>query len=135
MKRLISAALTLALVGGLGMTAQAAGDTITGYALYTEIVAEIDGVPLASYNVAGRTAVMAQDLAWYGFYVYWNEEAAAVYIWPESLRPGGPLEEEPSFVPSRPRESWATRPIPSTPPISRSMWRGKKSRPLTLAVM
>lgn len=103
MKRLISAALTLALVGGLGMTAQAAGDTITGYALYTEIVAEIDGVPLASYNVAGRTAVMAQDLAWYGFYVYWNEEASAVYIWPESMRPGGPLEEEPSFVPQPPQ--------------------------------
>lgn len=103
MKRLISAALATALAGGLGITAQAAGDTITGYALYTEIVAEIDGSPIASYNVAGRTAVMVQDLAWYGFYVYWNEEAAAVYIWPESLRPGGPLEEEPSFVPQPPQ--------------------------------
>lgn len=107
MKRQIRLALTSALVltlsAGLGTSARAEANEIIGHALHTEIVAKIDGEPIASYNVAGRTAVMVQDLAWYGFYVYWNEEAAAVYVWPESLRPGGPLEEEPSFVPQPPQ--------------------------------
>lgn len=102
MKKLISLALALALSVGLGTTALAAGEGVVGYALYTDIVAQIDGVPIASYNVAGRTAVMVQDLAWYGFYVYWDEEAATAYVWPEALRPGGPMEGEPDFVPQPP---------------------------------
>lgn len=45
---------------------------VVDYALHTDIVAQIDGHPLRSYNVGGRTAVIAEDLARYGFKVTWD---------------------------------------------------------------
>ena len=101
MKKLISLALALALTAGAAINTSAA-DTAIDYALYTDIVTEIDAHPIASYNVGGRTAVMVQDLNWYGFYVYWNEDARAAYIWPGSARPGGVSAETPDFVPQPP---------------------------------
>lgn len=101
MKKILSLALALALTAGLTVNAYAA-EEIIGHALYTDIVTEIDGHPIASYNVGGRTAVMVQDLNWYGFYVYWNEDARAVYVWPGSARPGGVSVETPDFVPQPP---------------------------------
>ena len=65
MKKILSLALALALTASLTVNASAAQEVI-GHALYTDIVAEIDGHPIASYNVGGRTAVMVQDLNWYG---------------------------------------------------------------------
>ena len=101
MKKVLSFALALALTAGLTVNAYAAEEVI-GHALYTDIVTEIDGHPIASYNVGGRTAVMVQDLNWYGLYVYWNEAARAVYVWPGSARPGGVSVETPDFVPQPP---------------------------------
>ena len=101
MKKVFALALTLALTAGLTVNAHAAGEIID-HALYTDIVTEIDGHPIASYNVGGRTAVMVQDLNGYGFYVYWNEDARAVYVWPESARPGGVSVETPDYVPQPP---------------------------------
>lgn len=101
MKKVFALALSLALTAGLTVNVHAAEEVI-GHALYTDIVAEIDGHPIASYNVGGRTAVMVQDLNWYGFYVYWNEAARAVYVWPESIRPGGVSVETPEYVPQPP---------------------------------
>ena len=102
MKRMLTLALGLALVLGLALPVLGAENEVVGYALYTEIVAEIDDHPIASYNVAGRTAVMAADLAHYGFYVYWDEEAGVAYIWPGALKPGGMTEETPDYVPRSP---------------------------------
>lgn len=102
MKKILTLAVTLALAVGLAQPVRGAGDEIIGHALYTEVVAEIDGAPIASYNVAGRTAVMVQDLAQYGFYIYWNEEAKAAYVWPGALQPGGIPEKNPNFVPQPP---------------------------------
>ncbi|MGO5023664.1 hypothetical protein ACTQ4E_11290 [Lawsonibacter sp. LCP25S3_G6] len=101
MKKVLSFALALVLTAGLTVNAYAAEEVI-GHALYTDIVTEIDGRPIASYNVGGRTAVMVQDLNWYGLYVYWNEAARAVYVWPESGRPGGVSVETPEYVPQPP---------------------------------
>lgn len=101
MKKILSLALALALTAGLTVNAYAAEEVI-GHALYTDIVTEIDAHPIASYNVGGRTAVMVQDLNWYGFYVYWNEEGRAVYVWPGSARPGGVSVETPEYVPQPP---------------------------------
>jgi hypothetical protein len=47
------------------------GDTVD-YALYTDIVAYIDGAPIQSYNIDGNTAIVVEDLAKYGFTVRWN---------------------------------------------------------------
>lgn len=47
------------------------GDVI-GYALQTDIVAEINGAQIPSYNVDGYTYIVAEDLADYGFNVKWD---------------------------------------------------------------
>jgi len=40
-----------------------------------------------------------EELAWYGLYVYWNEDARAAYVWPGTIKPGGGGETEyPSYV-------------------------------------
>lgn len=45
---------------------------VVDYALYTDIVAEIDGHPIRSFNVGGNTAIVAEDLKQYGFYALWQ---------------------------------------------------------------
>ncbi|MBQ2679504.1 MAG: hypothetical protein IJF98_04850 [Firmicutes bacterium] len=45
---------------------------VVNYALYTDIVAEINGHPIRSYNIDGHTAVVAEDLRGYGFWAVWN---------------------------------------------------------------
>ncbi len=49
--------------------------TITGKAVHTDIVAYINDLPIPSYNIDGKTAIIAEDLAKYGFTVsYSNDE-------------------------------------------------------------
>ena len=55
------------------------GDVI-GYAKYTDISAYINHYPIASYNINDYTAVVAEDLANYGFNVVWNGSQRALYI-------------------------------------------------------
>ena len=50
------------------------------YALYTDIVAMIDGHPIRSYNIGGYTAVVAEDLHGYGFHVIWNASERTLRI-------------------------------------------------------
>ena len=53
----------LALAGLLTASAGAVQiGAVTDYVLYTDIVANIDGCPIPSYNVAGDTVVVAEDL-------------------------------------------------------------------------
>lgn len=46
---------------------------IIGQTLYTDIGAYINNFPIKSYNINGKTAVAAKDLADYGFNVTWDE--------------------------------------------------------------
>lgn len=48
---------------------------VIGEVLSTDIVAYIDGMPIASYNVGGKTVVIVEDLVKYGFKVTWDGEA------------------------------------------------------------
>ena len=73
MKRLMNTVLALSLCTGLALPAGAAQvGEVVDYALHTDIVAQIDGHPLRSYNVGGRTAVVAEDLTGFGFKVVWD---------------------------------------------------------------
>jgi hypothetical protein len=54
--------------------------TVVDYALYTDIVAYLDGYPIPSYNVNGNTVVVAEDLEVYGFYVTWSQEERTLRI-------------------------------------------------------
>lgn len=93
--------LTVLMTLCLVLPVQAAGE-VTGYALYTDIVAQVDGQAIPSYNVGGRTAVLVKDLAQYGLYVYWNEDARTAYVWPGSVAPGGQQEIHTDYEPSAP---------------------------------
>lgn len=65
----------------LSISAGAAGiGTVVDYALHTDIVAEIGGAPLRSFNIGNRTAVVAEDLRRYGFDVFWNEQERTLQV-------------------------------------------------------
>ncbi len=58
--------------------------TITGQAVSTDIVAYINDFPIPSYNVNGKTAIVAEDLAQYGFSVsYSNTERLLSIEYPQ----------------------------------------------------
>ena len=40
----------------------------------SQILATVDGHPIPSYNIGGRTCVVIEDLAYYGFRVVWDPE-------------------------------------------------------------
>ncbi len=60
---LVSAAPSLTVSSG----------TLVGDVYSTDIVAYIDGMPVDSYNIGGRTAVALEDLKGYGFSVYFRD--------------------------------------------------------------
>lgn len=49
------------------------GDFI-GQVLYTDIVTILDGKPIPSVNIGGRTAIIVEDLSDYGYNVTWDGE-------------------------------------------------------------
>lgn len=81
MKCLMNTALALSLCAGLALPAGAAQvGEVVDYALHTDIVAQINGHPLRSYNVGGRTAVVVRDLEEYGFVIQWDAMAREVRL-------------------------------------------------------
>ncbi len=81
-----AAALVLALTCALPALAARK----TGYAAYTDIVADINGHPIRSYNVQGYTALVAEDLRTYGFVAIWNPERRTLSVSRARGRDGGP---------------------------------------------
>lgn len=61
--------ITIILTTSVGVFANS---MICGEVLNTDIKAYIDSKPIKSYNIAGWTAVMAEDLINYGFNVEWD---------------------------------------------------------------
>ena len=55
------------------------GDVI-GYSLTTDIIAQINGYDIASYNYRGNTYLIAEDLADYGFDVSYNNNTRTLYV-------------------------------------------------------
>lgn len=55
------------------------GDVV-GQTVYTDIIASINDYNIASFNINGYTAVVAEDLRNYGFDVQWLPEQKALYI-------------------------------------------------------
>lgn len=49
------------------------GDVI-GHIYETDIVADVDGMKIPSYNIGGETVIIAEDLKDYGFDVIWDEQ-------------------------------------------------------------
>ncbi len=82
MKKKLLALTAASLVCALGTVVASAyqiGDVVN-QVLYTDIVAYIDGTPIASYNIDGYTAVVVEDLLSYGFSVVWDGAARTLSV-------------------------------------------------------
>lgn len=82
MKRIKDYITLFLLVFGLSLSmgTEIRGARVVDYALHTDIVAEINGHPIRSYNIGGYTAVVAEDLRGYGFHVIWREDTRTLHI-------------------------------------------------------
>ena len=83
-KKILSSALSAVFLSGACFTitfAYNVGDVI-GKVLSTDIVTYIDGIRVPSFNIAGRTAVVAENLnaCGVGYYVSYSEENRALSI-------------------------------------------------------
>lgn len=81
-KKSISLLLVLIMMIALvpmGAFAARVGDVV-GYAQPTDIVALINGYQLESYNVNGLTYIVAEDLRYYGFDVYFDSASRTLSI-------------------------------------------------------
>ncbi len=82
LKKLLAIILCVGMiVCGLPLTASAAnvGDIID-YVLYTDITTYINGYYIPSYNINGYTAVVVEDLLYYGFDVIWDGAAKTLKV-------------------------------------------------------
>ena len=101
MKRFLYLTVSAALLCILSVSAAAVPiGTVVNHTLFTDIVAEVDGHPLRSYNVDNHMVIVAEDLRAYGFHVIWHGEER----WLEVVRPvvnGEPLTPDsyPDYTP------------------------------------
>ncbi len=89
-KKILSSALSAVFLSGACFTntlAYNVGDVI-GKVLSTDIVTYIDGIRVPSFNIAGRTAVVAENLnaCGVGYYVSYNEADRALSISPKGSK-------------------------------------------------
>ena len=83
MKKSVVLLSILALLAAVSATAAAKplkiGDVI-GKIYYTDIKTYIDGKPIESVNIGGRTMISAEELQYMGYLVEWNGTARALNI-------------------------------------------------------
>jgi hypothetical protein len=65
------------------------GDLI-GHIYETDIVSDIDGMKIPSYNIGGETVIIAEDLTDYGFDVSWDQQTRTVSVY---------IKEKPDITP------------------------------------
>lgn len=88
--------LFFVLLAGLSVTAYAAPGDTAGHIYTTDIVADIDGMAVPSYNIGGKTVVIAEDLEPYGFEVIWNEEERTLSVYTKAMP-----KELPAYEPEK----------------------------------
>lgn len=71
------------------------GDAV-GSVYSTDITASVDGMPIRSYNIGGRTVIVAEELSDYGFEVIWKPEERQLDLF-VGEKPGQP----PAYVPEK----------------------------------
>lgn len=80
MKKIISMLLALVMTLSLSCVSYAKPGDIVGYACHTDIIAEINGAQIPSYNVNGYTYIVAEDLVNYGFNANWYPEERVIEV-------------------------------------------------------
>ena len=81
MRRFIRTILIMTVFLSLSSTSYAANGDVAGYIYSTDIVAYIDGMAIPSYNIGGKTVVIAEELVNYGFNVIWNNETRRLNLY------------------------------------------------------
>ncbi len=84
MRKILSIFLCILIITA-GISVYAANGDIAGYIYSTDIVAYIDGVAIPSYNIGGKTVVIAEELAPYGFEVIWDESSRRINIYTKAM--------------------------------------------------
>ena len=79
MKPIIGWTLALALVLPAAAAEPQVGEVV-GHTYATDVIAQIDGHTLRSYNIGGTTAVVVEDLKDYGFAVTWDGEDRTLWV-------------------------------------------------------
>lgn len=81
MKKFLAIIITVTILFSVctGVSAHNIGDVINN-TMYSDIVASINDYNIASFNIDGYTAIVAEDLRNYGFNVEWVPEQKALYI-------------------------------------------------------
>ncbi len=80
MKKIKTIILAMVLLLAETSNVFAAIGDIVNYARYTDIKAYINHYIIESYNIDGYTAIPAEDLAYFGFNVVWDEAARTLSI-------------------------------------------------------
>ncbi len=75
----IAIILAAAAVFG-GTSAYAANGDVIQPIYSTDILTYMDGVPIQDYAIDGKTMICLEDLANYGFSVYYSDEARALFV-------------------------------------------------------
>ena len=79
MNRLLSILLLIALAFGCGACSFLSDDAI-GEAYSSDILATVDGTPIRSFHIDGKTAIALEDLRDYGFDVSYDEAARTLSV-------------------------------------------------------
>lgn len=78
MKKLSILLSALMIFGATCAKAANIGDVI-GDIYSTDIIADVDGAPIRSFSLNGKTAIILEDLRRYGFQVGYNDSLRAIY--------------------------------------------------------
>ena len=74
------AAATLLISNITNIAAKAAPGDVIQPIYSTNILTYVDGIPIQGYSIDGKTMICLEDLADYGFSVYYNNEARALFV-------------------------------------------------------
>lgn len=78
-KTILSFAVAVFITGSICNVAAMPGDVIRP--IYsTDILTYMDGIPLRGYAIDGKTMICLEDLSDYGFSVYYNDDARALFV-------------------------------------------------------
>ncbi|MCH5213388.1 MAG: hypothetical protein J1G06_10275 [Oscillospiraceae bacterium] len=82
MKKILAGLSLVLLLASAPILASAAVGDIVGTIYTTDILATVNGEPIQSYNIGGKTAIIAEDLSdqFYGFNCEYNDEARILTV-------------------------------------------------------
>ncbi len=98
-KMLVTLMAGLMLFTATTLPTSARNGDVINYALYTDIVAYINGFPIESFNVDGYTYVIAEDLEYYGFSVTWDGANRRLHIEKDPYDNWVEINYEPGYIP------------------------------------